>query len=254
MKKGMENMADQFSRTQLLLGEKGMQHLQTARVAVFGIGGVGGHAAEALARSGVGRIDLIDSDRVSLTNLNRQIIALHSTLGQYKVDVMKARMEDINPEIRVEAHRCFYLPETADRFDFSQYSYIIDAVDTITAKIEIVMQAQQCGTPVISCMGAGNKLDPMALRVADLYDTSVCRLARVMRRELRARGVKALKVVYSTEAARPASGQMTAEELEGGTKRAVPGSNAFVPAAAGLLLAGEVIREISGIDQENPLV
>ena len=240
-------MLDQFSRTRLMFGEEAMERLKHARIAVFGVGGVGGHAAEALARSGVGAIDLIDSDKVSLTNLNRQIIALHSTIGQYKVDAMKARMEDINPDIQVTAHRCFYLPETADQFDFTNYSYVIDAVDTITAKIEIVLRAQQCGTPVISCMGAGNKLDPTALRIADLYDTSVCRLARVMRRELKARGVRKLKVVYSTESARKISPDAGAESPAEGGRRAVPASNAFVPAAAGLILAGQVIQDISGI-------
>ncbi|MCI8497684.1 MAG: tRNA threonylcarbamoyladenosine dehydratase [Clostridiales bacterium] len=239
-------MPDQFSRTRLLLGTEGMERLKTARVAVFGIGGVGGHAAEALARSGIGSMDLIDSDTVSLTNLNRQIIALHSTLGQYKVDAMKARLEDINPEIKVKAHQCFYLPETADQFDFSQYFYIIDAVDTVTAKIEIILRAQQCGVPVISSMGAGNKLDPSAFRVADLYETSVCRLARVMRRELKARGVQRLKVVYSTEPARPAQPE-TGAEIPEGERRQIPASNAFVPAVAGLMIAGEVVRDLSGV-------
>lgn len=237
---------NQFARTQLMFGKKAMERLEKARIAVFGIGGVGGHVAEALARSGVGAIDLIDSDRISLTNLNRQIIALHSTLGQYKVDAMKSRLEDINPAIQVKAHRCFYLPETANQFDFTQYSYIVDAVDTVTAKIEIVLRAKQCGIPIISSMGAGNKLDPTAFQVADLYETSVCRLARVMRRELRARGIQDLKVVYSTEPAREiaADAQIDLEQEHKG--KMVPASNAFVPAVAGLILAGEVIQDLSG--------
>ena len=235
-------MTDQFHRTELLLGTAAMERLRAARVAVFGIGGVGGYAAEALARSGIGTLDLIDIDTVSVTNLNRQIIALHSTVGQLKTEAAAARIHDICPEITVHLHNCFYLPETAHLFDFSQYDYVIDAIDTVRGKLGIVMQAKEAGVPVISCMGAGNKLDPTAFRVADIYQTKVCPLARVMRYELKKRGVKSLKVVYSEEPPiQPAaSGEVT-------QKRTVPGSVAFVPSAAGLILAGEVIKEIAGL-------
>lgn len=233
-------MENQFQRTELLLGQKAMEKLRLSRVAVFGIGGVGGHVAEALVRSGVGAMDLIDDDTVSITNLNRQIIALHSTLGRYKVDVMEERILDINPECRVNTHKCFYLPETRERFDFRQYDYIVDAVDTVTAKIQLVLEAEACGTPVISSMGAGNKFHPARFEVADLYQTSVCPLAKVMRRELKKRGVKKLKVVYSREEA------MRPQIPEGG--KPVPGSLSFVPSAAGLILASEVVQDlISGI-------
>lgn len=227
-----------------------MEKLAKARVAVFGIGGVGGYVAEALARSGVGELDLIDHDRISLSNLNRQIIATLDTVGQYKVDVMKARILSVNPEAIVNAHRCFYLPETAERFDFSKYSYVVDAVDTVTAKIEIIMQAQRHNVPVMSSMGAGNKLDPTKFQVADVYKTDVCPLAKVMRRELKKRGVKKLKVVYSTEQAIKPLGAVSEEaSAEGentcGTKkRAIPGSIAFVPSVAGLIIAGEVIKDL----------
>lgn len=230
-------MSEEFSRTELLLGNEGMKRLRGAKVAVFGIGGVGGHTAEALARSGVGALSLIDKDTVDVTNLNRQIIALHSTIGRDKVDVMRERILDINPDCQVQAYKCFYLPETKDTFDFSQYDYIVDAVDTVTAKIQLVMEAQRCGTPIISSMGAGNKLDPAAFQVADLYETSVCPLAKVMRRELRKRGVKQLKVVYSKEEA------IHPSFAEG--EQTVPGSNAFVPSVAGLILASEVIRDLA---------
>lgn len=230
-------MSEGFSRTELLLGNEGMERLRGAKVAVFGIGGVGGHAAEALARSGVGALSLIDKDTVDVTNLNRQIIALHSTIGRDKVDVMRERILDINPDCQVQAYKCFYLPETKDTFDFSKYDYIVDAVDTVTAKIQLVMEAQRCGTPIISSMGAGNKLDPAAFQVADLYETSVCPLAKVMRRELRKRGVKQLKVVYSKEEA------IHPSFAEG--EQTVPGSNAFVPSVAGLILASEVIRDLA---------
>ncbi|MBQ1555641.1 MAG: tRNA threonylcarbamoyladenosine dehydratase, partial [Clostridia bacterium] len=192
-------MSHPFSRTQLLLGKDAMETLAASRVAVFGVGGVGGFAVEALARSGVGTLDLIDSDTVSLTNLNRQIIATRRTVGQYKTDVAAARIHEINPDAVVHTHRVFYTPETAGQFDFSQYDYIVDAIDTVTGKIALVLQAQAAGTPIISSMGAGNKLDPTAFRVADIYQTSVCPLARVMRQELKKRGVKHLKVVYSQE-------------------------------------------------------
>lgn len=225
---------DPFSRTELLLGRESMERLARARVAVFGIGGVGGHVAEALARSGVGAIDLIDSDTVELSNLNRQIVALRSTIGKYKTEVMRDRILDINPDCKVEVHNCFYLPETKDEFDFMQYSYIVDAVDTVTAKIQLVMEAQEKGVPVICSMGAGNKLNPADFQVADLYDTSMCPLAKVMRRELKKRGVKKLKVVYSKE------------EPVQTESREFPGSLAFVPSVAGLILASEVVKDLAG--------
>lgn len=233
---------NQFSRTELLLGKENMQKLKNSRVAVFGIGGVGGHAAEALARSGVGALDLIDSDVISVTNINRQIIATLDKVGEYKTDVMKERIALINPEADVRVYRKFFLPENADEFDFTQYDYVIDAVDTVSAKIELVMKAQADGTPIICSMGAGNKLDPSAFEVADLYATSVCPLARIMRTELRKRGVKKLKVVYSKES--PVTPLPSDEECG---KRTVPGSTAFVPSVAGLIIAGEVIRDLSGI-------
>lgn len=239
-------MENEFSRTQLLLGEEAMKKLSEARVAIFGIGGVGGYTAEALARSGVGALDLIDNDVVSLTNLNRQIIALHSTLGKYKVDVMRERILDINPEASVKAHRCFYLPESRDEFDFSAYNYVVDAVDTVSAKIDLVLRAQESGTRIISSMGAGNKLDPTAFEVADIFSTSVCPLARVMRTELKKRGVKRLKVVYSRE--RPLTPQGSVEK-PAGSRRSVPGSTAFVPSVVGLIIAAEVISDIIGESQ-----
>ena len=232
---------NQFSRTELLLGSKGMEKLKNSRVAVFGIGGVGGHAAEALARSGVGALDLIDSDVISLTNINRQIIATLDKVGQYKTDVMKERVALINPEAEVTAHRKFFLPENSEEFDFTRYDYVIDAVDTVSAKIELVMKAGAAGTPIICSMGAGNKLDPAAFEVADLYATSVCPLARVMRTELRKRGIKKLKVVYSKE---PPITPLPSDEECG--KRTVPGSTAFVPSVAGLIIAGEVIKDLCG--------
>ena len=229
--------------------------LKTARVAVFGIGGVGGYVAEALARSGVGSLELIDSDTICLSNLNRQIIATLPDLGRYKVDVMKERILSINPDAKVEARRCFFLPETAAEFDFSRYTYVVDAVDTVSAKLQIIMQAKEAGVPVISSMGAGNKLDPARFQVADIYETSVCPLARVMRRELKKRGVKSLKVVYSTEV--PIAPKVpdedgivsagTGESASGGItprKRQTPGSVAFVPSVAGLILAGQVVKDI----------
>ena len=241
-------MLDQFSRTQLLVGEEAMDRLANSRVAIFGIGGVGGYVVEALARSGVGTLDLIDDDKICLTNLNRQIIATRSTIGKYKVDVAKARVLDINPKATVNTYQTFYVPETAEQFDFSQYDYVVDAIDTVTGKINLVMQAQQTNTPIISSMGAGNKMDPTAFRVADIYKTSVCR-------ELKKRGVKKLKVVYSEE--KP----LTPIEDEAisckshcvcppGTvrqctqRRQVPGSNAFVPSVVGLIIAGEVIKDL----------
>lgn len=233
-------MQNQFSRTELLLGEDAMERLSRARVAVFGVGGVGGYVVEALVRSGVGAADLIDNDKVCLTNLNRQIIALHSTVGQYKVDVMRDRIRGINPDCRVNVHKCFYLPETQAEFDFTQYDYVVDAVDTVTAKLALVMQAKEADTPIISCMGAGNKLNPAAFAVEDIYRTSVDPLARVMRRELKKRGIRKLKVVYSREEPLVPLG----EEQPAEGRRAVPGSTAFVPAAAGLLIASEVVRDL----------
>ena len=232
----------EFSRTELLLGDEGMEKLKNARVAVFGVGGVGGYAVEALARSGVGALDLIDDDAVAPSNLNRQIIALQSTVGKPKVEVAAARIADINPDCTVRTYRIFYTPDTAGRFDFSLYDYVIDAIDTVTGKIALVMQAQAAGTPIISSMGAGNKLDPSAFEVADIYKTSVCPLARVMRRELKKRGVKRLKVVYSREEALTPEGEIEQDAVH--KKRATPGSVAFVPAVAGLILAGEVVKDI----------
>ena len=226
--------AEQFSRTELLLGEEAMEILKNARVAVFGIGGVGGYVAEALARSGVGALDLTDKDRVCLSNLNRQIIATHKSIGRYKTEVMRERILDINPEAEVRTHECFYLPETKGEFDFSSYSYVVDAVDTVTAKLSLAEEAKAAGVPMISSMGAGNKLNPFLFETADIYETSVCPLARVMRRELRKRGIDHLKVVYSKEAPlRPL------READG------PGSTAFVPSVAGLLIASEVIRDLT---------
>lgn len=248
-------MLNQFSRTQLLIGPDNMERLAHARVAVFGIGGVGGYVVEALARSGVGSFVLIDDDKVCLTNINRQIIATRKTIGQYKVDAMKERILDINPGAEVEVRKCFYLPETAHEFDFSQYSYVVDAVDTVTAKIEIILQAQKLNVPVISCMGAGNKLDPTQFHVADIYKTQMCPLAKVMRRELKKRGVKKLKVVYSTEKSiRPREDMSISCRTNcvcppGAAhkcteRRDIPGSISFVPSVAGLILAGEVIKDL----------
>lgn len=234
-------MEDRFERTRLLLGEAAMERLAQAKVAVFGLGGVGGHVVEALARSGVGNLDLIDHDTVSLSNLNRQIIATSHTLGKYKADAARDRVLDINPDAHVRAFRVFYTPETADRFNFTQYDYIVDAIDTVTGKLALAEQARAAGVPIISSMGAGNKLDPSAFRVADIYETSVCPLARIMRKELRKRGFERLKVVYSPE--EPLSPRSDAPPPPG-QRRVTPGSVAFVPSAAGLLLAGEVVRDL----------
>ena len=239
-------MLNEFSRTRMLLGEDAMARLAAARVAVFGIGGVGGHVVEALARSGVGTLELIDNDTVSLTNINRQIIALHSTLGMPKVEAARARVLDICPQTRVITHQAFFTPETADRFDFTQYSYVVDAIDTVSGKIELAVRAHAAGVPLLSCMGAGNKLDPTAFEVTDISKTSVDPLARVMRRELRKRGIEHLTVVYSREPARTPlpDPDMDAEK---GQRRSVPASNAFVPAVAGLIAASKVIRDIAEI-------
>ena len=250
-------MLNQFSRTQLLLGEEAMERLAESRVAIFGIGGVGGYVCEALVRSGVGEFDLIDDDKVCLTNLNRQIIATRKTVGKYKADVMKERMLEINPNVKVHVHKCFFLPENAREFPFEKYDYVVDAVDTVTAKIEIILQAQKEKVPVISCMGAGNKLDASAFRVADIYKTKMCPLAKVMRRELKKRGVRKLKVVYSEEKPKRPLEDMSIScrahcICPPGTKhkcterRDIPGSVAFVPSVAGLILAGEVVRDLVG--------
>lgn len=251
-------MLNRFSRTELLFGIDAMEKLSNARVAIFGIGGVGGYVAEALARSGIGAFDLIDDDKICLTNINRQIIATGKTVGKYKAKVMKERILDINPDADVKIHKCFYLPENAHEFDFSQYTYIVDAIDTVTSKIELVMQAQKSGTPIISSMGAGNKIDPGQFRVADIYKTSMCPLAKVMRKELKKRRVKHLKVVYSTEKSRrpledmaiscrtncvcPPGAQRKCTE-----RRDIPGSTAYVPAVAGLMIAGEVIKDLTSV-------
>lgn len=239
---------NEFSRTELLIGQAALEKLQNSRVAIFGVGGVGGYVCEALVRSGVGHFDLIDNDTVSLTNINRQIIALHSTIGKLKVDVMKERMLDINPDVDVLVHPCFYLPETADQFDFSNYDYVVDAIDTVTGKIEIIVQADAHQVPVISSMGAGNKLNPAMMEVSDIYKTSVCPLARVMRRELKKRDIKHCKVVYSKEKAiQPSQASLekyVADSEENFTKKSIPGSTAFVPSVAGLILASEVIKDL----------
>lgn len=239
-------MLNEFSRTRMLLGEDAMARLAAARVAVFGIGGVGGHIVEVLARSGVGTLELIDNDTVSLTNINRQIIALHSTLGMPKVEAARARVLDICPQTRVITHQAFFTPETADRFDFTQYSYVVDAIDTVSGKIELAVRAHAAGVPLLSCMGAGNKLDPTAFEMTDISKTSVDPLARVMRRELRKRGIEHLTVVYSREPARTPLPDPDME-AERGQRRSVPASNAFVPAVAGLIAASKVIRDIAEI-------
>ena len=258
-------MNEQFARTELLFGADGMAKLQKARVAVFGIGGVGGHVVEALARSGVGTLDLIDNDRVSVTNLNRQIIATHKTIGQYKVDAAEERIHEICPDIRVIKHQCFFLPDNADEFDFSLYDYAVDAIDTVSGKLAIIIKAKEAGVPVISSMGAGNKLDPTAFKVADISRTKVDPLARVMRYELKKRGISGVKVVYSEEMPRQISAEAMesvlagerkeraqvqggpAAEKTGGGKRTIPGSNAFVPSVAGLIIAGEVIKDLCNV-------
>ena len=249
-------MLTQFSRTELLLGKEAMERLSNARVAVFGIGGVGGYVCEALVRSGIGTFDLIDDDKVCLTNLNRQIIATRKTVGKYKTEVMKERILDINPKAVVNIHNCFFLPENADEFPFEKYDYVVDAVDTVTAKIGIIMKAKEKNVPVISSMGAGNKLDASMFRVADIYKTKVCPLAKVMRRELKKRGVKKLKVVYSEELpTRPLEDMSIScrnhcicppgAQHKCTERRDIPGSVAFVPSVAGLIIAGEVIKDLS---------
>ena len=271
----MEQRREQLIRTELLFGEAAMERLWNSRVAVFGIGGVGGHCAEALARSGIGTIDRVDSDRVALSNLNRQLIATRSTIGKYKTEAMKQRIQDINPEITVNEWRCFFLPEEQEKFPFSEYDYVVDAVDTVTAKIGLVMAAKEAGVPIISSMGAGNKIDPSKFEVADIYDTTVCPLAKVMRRELKKRGVKKLKCVYSKElplehqpsalaalqeieaaqqardaalqeieATQQSQDMDQPEAAKGTSRRSTPGSTAFTPSVAGLIIAGEVIKDL----------
>lgn len=236
-------MANQFMRTEILLGTEAISKLKNSRVAVFGLGGVGGHVCEALVRSGVGTIDIIDNDTVSLTNLNRQLIALHSTIGQKKTDVMKKHLLDINPELVVNSYDCFMLPENSDTFPFSEYDYVVDAIDTVTAKLELAVKCQEYGIPLISSMGTGNKLDPTKLKVTDINKTSVCPLAKVMRHELRKRGIKKLKVVYSEEL--PVTPhEIEGMETKGNTGRMAPGSSAFVPSVAGLILAREVVMDL----------
>lgn len=255
-------MLNQFSRTQLLIGEAAINKLQKSRVAVFGIGGVGGYVCEALVRSGVGAFDLVDDDKVCLTNLNRQIIATRKTVGKYKADVMNERMLDINPDVDVRIHRCFFLPENADDFPFDEYDYVVDAVDTVTAKIELILRAKAHNVPIISAMGAGNKLDPGRFKIADIYQTSVCPLARVMRRELKKRHVKNLKVVYSDEQPIRPLEDMSISCRTGcicppgaqhkcTERRDIPGSTAFVPAVAGLMIAGEIVKDLSKTVQDN---
>ena len=258
---GGKEMLNQFSRTQLLFGPEAMEHLARCRVAVFGIGGVGGYAVEALVRSGIGALDLIDDDRVCLTNLNRQLYATRKTVGKYKVDVAEERIHDINPDCIVRTYKTFYLPETRDQFDFTQYDYVIDAIDTVSGKLALVEQAQAAGTPIISAMGAGNKTDPTAFRVADIHKTSVCPLARVMRSECKKRGIRHLKVVYSTELPKrpledPSISCRSHCICPPGTRkctvrRDIPGSTAFVPSVAGLIIAGEVVKDLIGAGQKE---
>lgn len=253
-------MLTQFSRTELLLGKDSMEKLKNSRVAIFGIGGVGGYVCEALVRSGVGAFDLIDDDKVCLTNLNRQIIATRKTVGKYKTEVMKDRILEINPQADVRLHQCFFLPENSDEFPFEEYDYVVDAVDTVTAKIELVMKAQAMNVPIISSMGAGNKLDGSMFRVADIYKTKVCPLAKVMRRELKKRGMKKLKVVYSEEMpTRPIEDMAIScrsncicppgAEHKCTERRDIPGSVAFVPSVAGLIIAGEVVKDLCRINK-----
>ncbi len=244
---------EQFIRTELLIGKEAVKKLNNSRVAVFGIGGVGGHCAEALVRSGVGTIDIVDNDVIAESNINRQIVALHSTIGRYKTEVMKERLLDINPDVKVNEYRCFFLPENASQFPFDKYDYVVDAVDTVTAKIAIIMAAQEHGTPVISSMGAGNKLHPEMFEIADIYKTSVCPLAKVMRQELKKRGVKKLKCVYSKEEPLQPTEESFGGELPApdASRRSVPGSSAFTPSVAGLIIAGEVIRSLSEVSVQT---
>ena len=238
-------MITQFSRTELIMGAQALEKLHHSRVAVFGIGGVGGYAVEALVRSGVGQLDLIDNDTISLTNLNRQLLATQKTIGRYKVDVAAERVAEINPQCVVKTYKTFYLPENKEQFDFSTYDYIVDAVDTVTAKIGLVIAAHEAQTPIISSMGTGNKINPAAFEVADIYQTSVCPLAHVMRKELRKRGISSLKVVYSKE--QPLKPLLIDDFEESSSKREIPGSTAFVPPVAGMIIAGEVVKDLISI-------
>ena len=238
-------MLNQFSRTELLIGKDGVKKLQNSRVAVFGLGGVGAHAVEALVRSGVGAVDLIDDDKVCVTNLNRQLFATTKTIGKYKVDVAEERLQEINPEVKVTKRQVFYSPETADKFDFSKYDYIIDAIDTVTGKISLIEKSKEFNVPIICAMGAGNKMDPTRFEVADISKTSVCPLAKVMRQELKKRRIKKVKVVYSKEIPIKIDDSSLKEELKEGKHR-IPGSNAFVPSVVGLIIAGEVIKDLVG--------
>lgn len=240
-------MSDEFSRTRLMLGDAAMRRLKDCRVAVFGLGGVGGYTAEALARSGVGALDLIDNDTVDISNINRQIIALHSTVGMKKTEAAKNRLLDINPDIKIRTFDVFFSEQTANMFDFTDYDYVVDAIDSVSGKIQLAVQAQACGVPAISSMGAGNKLDPTRFEVDDIYKTSVCPLAKVMRRELKKRGIKKLKVVYSRE--EPVKLPENACPAEG--KKRVPASIAFVPSTVGLIIAGEVIKDLISYKGEN---
>lgn len=251
-------MLDQFSRTQLLYGAEAMEKLASARVAVFGVGGVGGYVVEALARSGVGALDLIDNDEVCASNLNRQIIAITKTIGKYKVDVAEERIHDINPDCRVRTYKTFFLPETKDQFNFSDYDYVVDAIDTVTGKLTIIEMAKEANIPVISSMGAGNKINPAMFEVADIYETSICPLAKVMRHECKKRGIRDLKVVYSKEKPIQPQADTSKSENDNNTvsqettgrdskRRAIPGSTAFVPSVVGLIIAGEIINDITGI-------
>ncbi len=239
-------MLNRFTRTEMLLGKNSMDILSKSKVAVFGAGGVGGYAIEALVRGGIGNIDIIDNDKISLTNINRQIYAATKTIGQYKVDAAEERIFDINPDINIRTYKMFYTPENADKFDFSQYDYIVDAIDTVTSKIQLVLQADSSNTPIISCMGTGNKLNPTALEVSDIYKTSVCPLAKVMRYELKKRGIKKLKVVYSKEQplTPTVNYDLLCEDTINKKIHQTPGSTSFVPAAAGLIIAGEVIKDL----------
>lgn len=238
---GIKIQREEMQRTEMLLGYDGIENLKNAKVALFGVGGVGGYTAEALARSGVGSIDLYDSDRVSLSNINRQIAALHSTVGKYKADVIKERILDINSCAEVNAYKVFYLPENADDYPLDKYDYVVDAIDTVSAKIELICRCDRMGVPIISAMGAGNKLDPTAFKVADIYSTKMCPLAKVMRRELKSRDIKSLKVVYSEEKAKKPEIQLYDSE----NNKPVPGSVSFVPSVAGLIIAGEVIKDLA---------
>lgn len=238
-------MINQFSRTQLLLGKDAMTRLSKSKVAIFGIGGVGGHTAEALARSGIGQLDIIDNDKVCLTNINRQIFATTKTVGKYKVDVAEERLKEINPNIIINKYKKFYTPDISNEFDFSKYDYVVDAIDTVTGKIELVINAEKSNTPIISSMGAGNKLNPTAFEISDIYKTSVCPLARIMRYELKKRGIKKLKVVYSKEKPITITESDLIESGEQNTqKKQIPGSTAFVPSIVGLIIAGEVIKDL----------